>query len=714
MPDSNPTYSQLAAKPRLEEVQSFVRQFAERSEGIDLQALVESLGIPTSGKGTSQWSRCVHARIEQLLEPDAHGARKHLRALLTQHLHSVVLDTASIEPTLGILQTLLSGPAAQTRSASNTVIDWRALAEAAYVCNRLNPNGYAQLSQYPREQCVALAARRLRERGYAIEQHDDRMGLSEEAHNRLVTKLEELVRTIGGLNVARRIFESLSSSYDAQLERYHVVRSIRFDRTPRLAIPFGYLLALASKHLRGDRYRSNHDARWAELLSLATDYAAMYDVQEYLPPIFRNPAPDELPELLTRAAMYDAIFAIPQIRAQDVLRILRGLFVKIPLDQVQAEGWTLASVIATVEHIYRIIGERKGPCVLDRRMLERKIPGVDHEVARRILDLVLAHSKDGPNSRFSRPTELTERGIDPLVGPGNNLFFRPLLHLDEKNFVVLDRSVAGPAFIEAVLAALRRHGDNQFQADIVGPGIEHVVRNALAEHGVSTWTGDYDVLGIHGECDLVVEAPEHLVFIESKAKPLTRDARAGSDVALTLSLAGSVLAAHEQAMGHEVQLRAHGSLGLLNRSDGVRHNLQWRAQRVDRVALALFDYGVFQDRSAVHLLLRSILPAHYAAVDPGVQRMFKGEFKKLGKTLDDLRKHVDLWHNLGLGKEDPFFGCWFISVPQLLMLLESVESTPEFIERLGIMRSMSFQTYDFYYEFQNSSKITASAKAKYG
>lgn len=188
--------------------------------------------------------------------------------------------------------------------------------------------------------------------------------------------------------------------------------------------------------------------------------------------------------------------------------------------------------------------------------------------------------------------------------------------MDAKRVVVLDRSVAGPAFIEAVLTALRAFEKTDFQNNIVGPGIERLVHEGLAAHGIATVTGKYLVGGTDGECDQVIDAPAHLVFLECKAKPITRNASAGNDVETILSLGGSVLAAQEQAMGHEVLLRKHGQLHLRESN----HVLEWRDQQVDRIAVALFDFGVFQDRTAVTMLLPHLLLARYGATNQLVQQ----------------------------------------------------------------------------------------------
>jgi Holliday junction resolvase-like predicted endonuclease len=98
--------------------------------------------------------------------------------------------------------------------------------------------------------------------------------------------------------------------------------------------------------------------------------------------------------------------------------------------------------------------------------------------------------------------------------------------------------------------------------DKVGLAVERFLEAEFASHGVPIGRGDYNAEGEHGECDLVIEASETVIFSEVKKKALTRQAKAGSDVYLLLDLAGSLLAAQVQAGWHEVRLRRHGHLDL--------------------------------------------------------------------------------------------------------------------------------------------------------
>ena len=79
--------------------------------------------------------------------------------------------------------------------------------------------------------------------------------------------------------------------------------------------------------------------------------------------------------------------------------------------------------------------------------------------------------------------------------------------------------------------------------------IERFLEAEFISHDVPVRAGDYDAGSEHGQCDLVIEAPETVIFAEVKKKTLTRWAKAGSDAHLLLDFAGSLLAARRRPDG---------------------------------------------------------------------------------------------------------------------------------------------------------------------
>ncbi|WP_449301649.1 hypothetical protein [Pseudoxanthomonas mexicana] len=708
--------SNSQGKPTLSEVQKIIAEFDEYHPPQDLSAAVEAIGIPTEGKGISQWSDRVQKLLVTLSDPDQYGVREHLRDLTTEVVYAHVLFDQPLEPAMGALTAAKSIAAPSATRKTEAPIDWTFLIRTARVQSLLSrqDSDYLQMRN-PREYAVARAARRLADRGFPVEQERIQLSLSNESSTRLIERLEELIGELGGLNVLRELFRRAADKYDVSSERYMIVRDLGVRQIYAPDFPWGYLIALSAKHIfsRGNR-RPTHEA-WQDLVDLATDYSALHDVQDYSPPIFSQIPTDKLVATLTKRALYDSIHTFPQLRSSDVLRMLRPLLAQIPPDRAYGTGWTINDVFAVIEQLYRAIGDCRGPVTIDLRHVSKSVPGVAYSLAKHILIEVLSHPLTGPNSQFTRPTDQAVRGTDPLVGPGNSLYLRPLIRSDSKRAIVIDRSVAGPAIVEAVLSAIRGYeGADEFQGNVIGAGVETLIRWEFEQHGIAIYTGDYDTPAGQGECDVVLDEPGNVLFIESKAKPLTRNAANGNDVDVLLSLAGSVVAATEQSFGHEVRLRRYGELELYDKKANHTHILKWTDQDVDRIALSLYDFGFFQDQTAISKLVWPMLGARYNAIDPTVQATFKGQFEKLNeKVLPRLEGHLKIWQELGVKERDPFgFGSWFLSVPQLFALLDGVHGPAEFFARLGFLRNLTYQSYNFHHQLKYALDLKTARDAR--
>ena len=226
----------------------------------------------------------------------------------------------------------------------------------------------------------------------------------------------------------------------------------------------------------------------------------------------------------------------------------------------------------------------------------------------------------------------------------------------------------------------------------------------LANHGVPTVSGDYDLNGEHGECDMVAVTPQTLIFIELKKKALTRRARAGSDVDLLLDLAGSLLAAQAQAGWHELRLTNTGSLDLV--SNGKCQTLSLQDRSIEKIAVGMLDFGSFQDRVMMQQFMEATLNASFSSPDP----TYAKRFKAINAALQEIRDQYTATHQGKAEVRQPFFNCWFISIPQLLVMLDEVTDADTFRNALWGCRHMTTGTSDLYFEISNMRRLKAAAR----
>jgi hypothetical protein len=543
---------------------------------------------------------------------------------------------------------------------------------------------------YARDFAVADAAKALKQAGYGIRMMPGSLAVEEDAEKSLVGAIEKLITQIGGLNVVRKIFEQISPNYDSGLGRYKLVPNISLRGGGQAQVPWGYLLQLAIKHIDGVKPYVDLEANWPRLSALATAYAAVVDVQLYYPAIWGNMDARGLLKYLREQALYDSMFRFPQLRTSDVLKICHGALGFMDPNVASANGWTLSEAFEVIAYLIAPIHDLRGPVNIDERAVTRALSHIRKETVTTILRDVLSHPIAGANQHFSMPT-------DPS---GPEFHLKPLLRRPGNRYLIVDRSICGWGYVEALFSALRPtipEFDNQ-----VGTAMERFIEVELTSRGIPVFSGKYDQGG-SGECDIAALTPKTLIFMELKKKALTRPARAGSDAHLLLDLAGSLLDAQAQAGGHELRITQAETLDLVR--DGQSRRLSLDGREIEKIALGMNDFGSFQDRTVLKQFLEATINVTFGSPDAG----FAERFKKINKALQKIREQYNLMHAGETEVHQPFFNCWFMSIPQLLVLLDEVTDAETFRDALWSCRHIVTGTSDLYFEIAHMRRMKAES-----
>jgi hypothetical protein len=584
--------------------------------------------------------------------------------------------------------------------------DWEKAIRFAYDHVQLNSWGNLNRERlHARDFNVAKQALFLRNEGYAILLESGKLGLSPEAETALISSIEDLVATIGGVNVARRIFKAISPCYDVIQQRYHVVRQVSMYGDGESQIPWGYMLHMAVKHAQGRKPYHNTDVEWDKLCNLLRAYAAITDVQPYTPTFFATLDAIYLIKYLQEMALYDTLFCIPQLRPTDAVKLARGMFDWLDTSNPTKAGWSVDQVLEIIDYILNPIHDARGPIFFEEKDIRRKCPSIPSQVVTQILNEVLSHPEEGANQKFTRPTDAPIPQDPTLKDVGHDFFLRPLLRFPNRRYVLLDRSVCASACIESLLTPMRL--EIKGLDDKIGAALEKFLVTEFASHGVKIISGDYDAGDSHGECDVVVETPDNVIFIETKKKTLTRRAKAGYQAYLLLDLASSLVAAQVQAGWHEVRLRRDGHLDL--KHDGIVTSLELKGRGVERVAVSMFDYGSFQDRTLLKQFIEASINATFTPV--GGDSSINKKYKEFNESLVEMREQVMIL-NQGDTARQPFFNCWFLSVPHLLLLLDGVSDGSAFKTVLWSTRHIITGNSDFYADLANMRKMKETVANK--
>ncbi len=661
----------------------------------DLAALYAFVGLPESG--SYRRHDAGDALYEKIRASFAAGQKDVVRrcgALITELIQNQVIDGDKIDFYFAVLEHLKDA-VRSTKTWVNGPIqgDWTAAIQYAADHVRMQDFGTSASREkiYAREYMVARAAKRLKDAGFALQRDADRLELESNAETRLVERLEQMIAAMGGINLARRIFREIAQLYDVQQERYHVVPHPSATSASTPQIPWGYLLLLAAKHYSGTRPVDNTDTAWNLILGTATNYAAVLDVQVYNPYFFwQQIDARRLLEWLQQFAVHDTLFRLPQVRGSDIAKLATSIFSGFKPSERFPNDWTINNVIAVCQVIMEETRNTRGPRAFTKKEISAKCGKLNVGLVAAILDDVLTHPSGGPNRQFSKPTDAPPIGASNDIG--HNYYQRPLVSFDRKSYWLFDHALGAMPSLEAMMTVLR--GRYKGLDGLLGTPVENFLRNEFAARGVPTLTGKYGVKGRDdGECDLVVETPDTIIFIELKKKALTRRAQAGSNAHALLDLAKSALAAQLQAGWHEVRLRRDGYIDL--DENGKITRLQHNGRHIERVAVSLTQFGGFQDRVFLHRFLEAIYNSNFSVTEPTMQK----DFAELNDMLQELRDQLTQLHPGAEQLDRVFFHCWFLSVPQILLLLDDTHDPASFKAALWKTRHMATGSSDIYHDY---------------
>ena len=629
----------------------------------------------------------------------------HCRELRKRLVHEYIANGASLDPYFEILSRLMDamhGVNTENTVQGDWVIALRAAVEQREFAGDIHRPSFERLCQSDIER--ARAAIRLK--GIQVNGRADRVpyGLSSDRDALIARSIAKRVTHMGGIDLARRIFQHLENTYCKEHGCYHDVN--RFSPpggqpfVPRL--PSSLLFQLAAKYPAGRRPYKRADRDWEELREMSTDYATLHAVQPASNIEWWNKDPQVVLSSMRDIAIHDSLYTLPQLRPRDVPRILHGLLdslVKLQKIPPRVAG-QCRKLLCVVDGIQRAVGERRGPVVIQIADVQAACEGMGISEVRSLLSDALAHPAKGANSRYTRPTEIPDESLPRVERAGADFAERPLLLLGDERYLLLSHSACSPAFIEAFLAQLRVAG---IDSD-VGYAVEEFLRSELVSCGIDIKFGDYSVGGAEGECDIVIETDRRVIFVETKKKSLTRAARSGFDIAVLTDMVDGMLHATLQSGWHELHLRTHGRLTL--KTPHSRQIVELRGRDVEHMAISLADYGGLQDRLVVKEVLRGQLLTQYASNSPE----YAGKIAKVNEKVEELKRLNEQLYTLQ-GKPErwqPFFGCWFLSVPQFLLMLDDVKGAEGFAQELQRTRSFTLGSHDFSYEYCYAKRMAQS------
>lgn len=505
-----------------------------------------------------------------------------------------------------------------------------------------------------------------------------------------ITKLDNLIKEIGGVTLARSIFHLLSeNNYSNYFERFHLTRQgngLGMHKSPQ--IPIGYLLNLCVKYPYEIRTTKNINKELVQIQDLSTAIVTgCYDVQHYNQWTHFFQTGETIIKFCTEIALWDSIYSLIQIRPKLSLQIIEELYQEIDAAIfVQIIGMNKNDYFTVLREVFEIAKDTKGVIFIYLSTIKKNLKNVDEQIIKKVLD-INSHNKRA-NTRYLLPSDITEVDFQ----------FNSFIKLSETKYVLMDKSWCAPSLFESLATVFRTAQIKNFDSNI-GYALEKLIYKWLDSYNISYSYGTYTVDNIDGECDLLIETKEAIILIEFKKKVLTRKAKSGVDIDILVDLSDSILSSQLQAGRTEIILREKGEIILTDKKANLSKTIHWNNRAIERISLTQLDFSGFHDKTIINQFFNALLTHTYGT--------YSTEDRIL-KKFEDLKEKQKVWceqytklNDLDKAfKHFPFFDCSFMNLGQFLETINLSTDNNSLYEKLKTNKCVSFGTLDFYREFE--------------
>ena len=518
---------------------------------------------------------------------------------------------------------------------------------------------------------VGTACGRLRARGYRVQIGVFGPRLDDKARVAIAQRVDSLIGQIGGLAAVQGICGLMGATgkvHDGMWLLGH--RPGSPDRTVEPAIPIGWLLALALRHIHTPPSKSDPAEPWKLAAELAIDFAASFDCQRYNQFDGFNLGATDFLQLLEESLVWRELFTLPQVPAV-ALATIRLAFSQI----AWPEGTD--DLRCDVDGLFAELD------ALITRLSADRLTVIPTFQAQSAFPRLWRHARaprGGVNPEYLDPFGDHPCNHDRFV------FFEP----DDERVLVLPPALTSAAACVAIFTSVRKRAGKAKADRIVGDTMEKAVAIACRAH-----TDSVDEALVYKEgktcldIDVAVREGPELILFEAKSKSLTSNARTGDTMAFLLDYTNSFLALVRQLVRHERNIKA-GLTPLTRREDGID------AARITKVAVSPLCYGPSSDHVQAGSLFRAIVQARLRSTTGDAEHVkILGVFnKKLDQITRDLEHlapdeddQIDLFRYL--------INLFWLDLGQLLYALHRGRSV---FDGLSALRNLTFGTQDFWTE----------------
>lgn len=647
---------------------------------LEFRKLVESCAkevlVVDAGFAPARGCEEVFSEISSMFASVRIEALHCLEQLRSELIVRFITDDENLDVVFETMSLLIDSIKQEASSLKNVIDPWRESVQLILRNQQLFLSFVEPSRVFP-ARTIALAnhMKTLRGCGYVVEILDGKPSLSTETLMQITTEINVLCKLIGGPTLVYNVLEFISNTYDPVQQRYHLVRQLSTNASNNHASPpWGLLLQLGGRQGLTESESDHIHERMNKLIRLLTAIVGLDGFEPSSVFDMLQQSDLTLIDFLQRAVTYDVLYSLNQIRPADAARICHGVFD----EWIELRNATQVKDVLRIADAIWAVSTPQTPFAFKAEQLVNRTGLSAGEIARCSEEILV----QAPVGLLTLP--LKSDSLDSSK--------KPLIRLKDGGFCMIEKSICASSFLEAIFLAVRSSG-KKFD---IGPISEKFLLKVLAEAGVKCTAGYYKLhksawdSAQQGECDVVIETKEEILFLELKAKSLTRAAQAGDTHKLVDDLTGSLIDAHCQALKHELRLRTYGQLDFLN-----GETLVLGERKIERVVVSLSDFGCLHSRSIFHKFLSLSCRGYFES------HTQPDRFASVNEKLDEMRVVLsELTKIEALNQRAPFWNSWFLSVPQVLILLDHVTCGEDFVKELLRLRAIVMGSFDFYREYE--------------
>lgn len=536
----------------------------------------------------------------------------------------------------------------------------------------------------------SCAWKRLIARGVKFSRVKDDYFISEESFGLIEGIIDDYILKIGGLRCLDFTFQMLSGVYDANQERYLLYRRT----TQGLDViepeyPWGYIIALSVKNV--DRMGQDPSATAIEtyksFIEFLRDVITTFEIQPYVVWESMYVDPERIVKFLQENVLYDNLISFFQFKSAYALEILDYLSKCHDDMRATSFGVSLNKIFSVAKQL--IISS-------DTLKLKELHPQELKESAqvsmRNLLICINSIFKPDSNQKLSFPPSSEQ--IDHVL--------RPVIEINGKE-IILPSCITSLAILNATIKQISFPNDkfNNAIDSKIGKYLERFLIERFEKSGIEVFNGDFISLDgkTSGDCDLFIMSPKANYIFELKKKSLTRKAMSGEDLYLIRDLGDSVMRSQSQCAKIEYVLLTDNQLTL--KDEKTERLIKYNGMPVQKISVSLNDFGALQDKTVFNTILRLSTQTVFSSTEPDIDASLVN-WRKYLKIFIDFNNLLEPFRK---DNAPAFIDNSFMSLPQLMTILDGCSDVESFDKEYGYSRSISFSTRDFYREYSEKRKL---------